>query len=487
MNLRIEGIITLRSSLAHGAFDAAGINIQPFRREGILQRDWDGRPSIDPYASEVQNPDQRELLRKIAQRLLRIIWQSRSDVQWSYAQLAERVAIAVRMRTDLPSVMAEVARKMGCGESLKYYNDDAEFFTNILSAADNNRLIYLLRDQGERMLIVARMQASSMARMEGRMEQEEEQIFLFEAPTEKREDAPAFMHSGSPHIAALPIYSGNALRNGVVRRGAARFLLEKFGWRVPLSHFRALFVGGALIKTGDKGLNIVQRRQFLELMPLYALVGGPFNRSDMVEGSVKAGKGYPLVREALPVLPPRLHDEARMMSMNNIMGVEHNSKREDAALSASQFLAGNVVGKGGNDKNVGMIFESEVMLAGTRLFSAWNFHATTEQQLGAWVSAWVCWADRGSLLGGKSQMGLGRADVSFQMQGLPFLAVTDGEIALSDDAQNALDCYQAHLDARREAIAVLLEATSADSDEATPSVAVNPDELQSEFEQAEED
>ena len=91
-NLKVEGVITSRSSLAHGAFEA-GATVLPFRREPVLQRDEGGLPRLDPYAALVTDPVQRETLRQYAQRLLRVIWQSKSDVGWTYSQMGERVAL----------------------------------------------------------------------------------------------------------------------------------------------------------------------------------------------------------------------------------------------------------------------------------------------------------------------------------------------------------------------------------------------------------
>lgn len=500
MNLQLTGTITLRSSLAHGAFEAGAI-VTPFRREPVLQRDADGLPRMAAYASLVSDPVQRETLRQYAQRLLRIVWQSRSDAtQWTYSQLAERVAVASRMKHTLADLVQELLSKLGNAGAPVYFNDDAEFLSGVLAAADSDTLLTLLRSPGERLLIVARMQAESAARFEKRP-LPGNQMSLLE--TENREEeienrgesalapissAPIFSPTAAPDIAFVPVYSGNALRNGVVRRGAARFLLDRFGWRVPLDSFRALFVGGALLRTGDRSLDITQRRQFLDLMPLYGLVGGPFNRSDMVEGSVKAGKAYPLVREALPVLPSGCHPEARRLPMQSVINTELYSRREDARLAAGDYLRGGaVVGGADGGATSGMLFEREVLIAGARLSSSWVFHASTELQVGAWISGWVQWAQRPTL-GGASQMGHGLADVEYRAGDAAFLAVREGAVTLSADAQRLFDAYQTHLDAKQQAIQLFLQAIPAAEDTGVAAApAVDGAQLQADFESAEED
>lgn len=489
MNLQLTGTITLRSSLAHGAFEAGAI-VTPFRREPVLQRDADGLPRMAAYASLVSDPVQRETLRQYAQRLLRIVWQSRSDAtQWTYSQLAERVAVASRMKHTLADLVQELLSKLGNAGAPVYFNDDAEFLSGVLAAADSDTLLTLLRSPGERLLIVARMQAESAARFEKRP-LPTNQMSLLEQPAA---DAPAqepaaFASTAAPDIALVPVYSGNALRNGVVRRGAARFLLDRFGWRVPLDSFRALFVGGALLRTGDRSLDITQRRQFLDLMPLYGLVGGPFNRSDMVEGSVKAGKAYPLVREALPVLPSGCHPEAWRLPMQSVINTELYSRREDARLAAGDYLRGGaVVGGADGGATSGMLFEREVLIAGARLSSSWVFHASTELQVGAWISGWVQWAQRPTL-GGASQMGHGLADVEYRAGDEVFLAVTEGAVTLSAEAQRLFDAYRTHLDAKQQAIQLFLQAIPAAEDTGVAAApAVDGAQLQADFESAEED
>ena len=455
MNLNLQATITLRSSLAHGAFDSGTIVI-PFRREPVLQRGEDGAPVFDPYAALTSDPVQRETLRQYAQRLLRIIWQSKSDRTWTYTQLAERIAVAARMKATLGDFLMEMLQKMGAGESPTYFQDDAEFVASILAAADSNTLLALLREQGERLLIVARMQAESSARFEGRTLRPTPTGQLTLLAPAAAEQVDAFRTRAMPYIPMVPVFSGNAIRNGVVRRHAARFLLDRFGWKLDIDHFRALFVGGSLVRTGEKGLDIEQRRKLLDLMPLYGLLGGAFNSSNMVEGTAKSSKAWPIVREAIPVLPHPLRSQAAGLAMQSVIGTESYARREDAALLAGAYIAGQA-SVGDADAHMGMMFEREVLIAGTTLWNQWHFYQSSEHQLGAWVSAWVKWAER-PVLGGASQHGHGQADVVYRCGDDLFLSVQDGVVSLSPQAQAAYDAYQRHLDAHKEAIAVVLLA-----------------------------
>jgi hypothetical protein len=216
MNLNLSGLITLRSSLAHGAFEAASI-VVPFRREKILQRNPDGTPATDPYSLAITDPKQREELRQYAQRLLRIIWQSRGDgTMWTYQQFADRVHMATRSKNTVGDVAFDVLTHMGATHPT-FFNDDIEFFDRVVGAADQATLLSLLREDGERMLIVARMQAESAARHEKRELPKSDGLFNLVEPA-----TPALKPAHLPHIADLPIYSGNAIRNGLVRQQRPR-------------------------------------------------------------------------------------------------------------------------------------------------------------------------------------------------------------------------------------------------------------------------
>jgi len=486
LNISLDGIYNLEASLAHGAFNKGGGMVNPFRREPLLERNADGSPRMADYALMSDDPEQREVARKFAQRLLRIVWQSRSDrVQWSYAQLADKLGVATAMHDSIGNMVADVIGQLGGGATPTFYQDDGEFFANTLAALDANMLLYLLREPGERMLIVTRMQAESNARYEKREVPTLNGQFSLFGEFPKKEDIPA-MHIGRvPSIPKVPVYSGNAIRNGIGRRFAARFILEHFGWYVPMDSFRNLFVGGALVRSGEKGLNVDALRQRNGLMPMYGLFGGPYNSNSMSEGSNKCKKAWPLVREAKTALHPSLHSEAELLSMRDIMAVESYSKREDAAMLVGQFLQDKTVVGGGEieDKTSAMFFETEVMIAGTKLAHQWNLYQTNELELGALISAYSAWSTKPTL-GGMSQRGHGQARLEYRAGNEFFMGVTGNELKLSAQAQGCFDLYRAHLDKSKKEIQALLRATETP---ATNSAEVNVQAIQMEMVKAEVD
>lgn len=475
MNLNLSGTITLRSSLAHGAFEPSA-TVVPFRRDKIVQRNADGTVAMDEYALAVVDQRQREELRQYAQRLLRIVWQSRSDgYGWSYQQLADRVGAASRMTTSLGDLTYDVLTHMGASHPNFFgKQEDMEYFDRVIGAADSSTLLSLLRENGERMLVVTRMQSEALARYEKR-EIPQNQPTLLATQSATNPVKPRSL----PSIARVPVYSGNALRNGLGRRNAARFILERFGWRVPLDAFRVMFAGGSLQKGAKDGLSIGERVGLLTLMPMYGLFGGALMPGSMIEGVAKVGKCYPLVREALGVLPPALREEAEALSMRDIVTTETVSRREDALMLTSKYLSAQASPLNNNS----MIVERETLIPGTRLWSSWGLYQTTPLQIGALVSAFVEFAKHPTL-GAAAQQGHGRADIEYSANGDMFLSLQGGELALGALARESFDEYQTHIDARKGEIQNLLGATDLVNLDAPP---VNVSTLQSEMENEEGD
>lgn len=484
-NLTLTGIITLRSSLAHGAFEAAGL-VTPFRREPIIQRQRGGTLVMDSYAIQSNDPEQLEMLRGYAQRILRIIWQSKSAAhQWTYPQLTDRVAVASAMSQNLGGLVHTVLSKMGA-TSPTFFNDDAEFLSGALAAMDNVMVLNLLRQPGERLLIISRMQAESQARYEKR-----------DVPAGQlvEQSAGALKTAQVPYIPRVPVYSGNALRNGVVRRSAARFLLKRFGWYPSLDSFRCLFTGAALRRTGTKGIDIDQRRKILALMPIYGLLGGGFNQNNMIEGCAKSLKAFPIIREAKQVIHPDYWAEAEKLGMQDIMSVEANARRDDAMLLTGEFLGAVPAGdhpekeKGGrNLKNTSMPYEREVIIAGTKLYTEWAFWHPTSLQIGAWVSAFHDWAHR-STLGGVASQGHGLADIEYRLEGDLFLAVRNRYVVMSPQSGDYLRAYEHHLDEHKAALKNLLQCSDSppESDISPPESDIDVQELQATLEKEEQD
>jgi len=457
----LEGFITLKSSLAHGAFEV-GATVTPFRREPVMQRDENGEIIFDD--AEALSPETKSALRAQARRILAIIWRSKSTNQWTYSQFQERMMVCARMTTTLAGFVSLLVHKMG-GTGLIYREDDAQFLAAVLSSSAAHDILELLRDDGERLLLVAQLQAASQARYSSG---EGETIFDFDFDAVQT----TATSTRRPRMPLVPVYSANALRNAMTgRRGAAVYILDHFGWFVDVPALRALLSGGALQKTSSSDIDLGARRALLDLMPMYGLYGGAFNENAMIQGGLKASKAWPIVAEAAQMLPPHLRAQARQLSMTDIVNIEAYSRREDALTLVGLYLKRPIAIKkdasgDGEVSHGGMVFEREVLVAGTQLYTKQHFVYASHLQLGAWVSAWKTFA-RIPYLGGASQQGNGHADICWYYHDTPFLSYVDDVLWLSDDATRALQAYDAHLDARRDELQELLGAATSREDGTT--------------------
>lgn len=474
--MRLSGYITLRSTLAHGAFEA-GAMVIPFRREPVLQRDMDDEIIYDQVG--VLTDSDRMAFREYAKRLLQIAWNSKSERQWTYAQFSDRVMVCSRMTSTLSRFFAMLIKKMG-GDVPVCHGDEASFVAALLSSPVAPQILNVLRDPGERLLLIVELQAESRERYSGASET----LFDFSGYSAP---APA---TKVPALPLVPVYSANALRNAYCgRRGAALYVLDHFGWFVDIATLRNLLSGGALQKVGSSDIDVAGRRALLDLMPMYGLYGGAFNQNAMVEGSLKPKKAWPVVAEAAQVLPVHLRDMARQLSMNDIVTLEAYSRREDALQIVGLYLKRPIAIKKapqGPDEvtHGGMFFERECLVSGTQLYTEASFIHATELQLGAWVSAWKTF-ERIPYLGGTAQQGNGLADIVwYDERGEEFVSLVDSVLALSDQAQAVLDKYTAHLDAHREELQELLGATTAREDGTT---AADLNDWQRAMEQEEQD
>ncbi len=422
----LEVEIELKSPLAHGAF-TGGATIVPFRRMALHNRD-----------AAVPRGDTRLALER-AVWLAGYIWSQRSrNYQWTYQQLAERLTVASYMSTTLADFSQAALDLFHASAPL--FGDNAQAYAEVVLGKLAPLTLAVFQHDGLRTAVVALLQASRQSDVSILMDTAAEQF-----------------HDLSSAVTHAPVYSGNAMRNGVIRRGAARFLLDTLETRVPLGSFRALFTGGGIAESAEKAINIREVQAFRELMPLYALLGGGFGTNRLLEGTLKCGFAYPLVREAGEMLPVRLREEAQKTSMREIMAVESATRREDAMLLASEYLSSDAPGVESVQNN-SMLYQREVMTPGARLYAQHQFLQGTERQVGAYVSGWLDWHARGGFLGGIGQQGHGRADVIVRgRDGDMFLALRQGEEAtLSDTARQALAQYQMHLRRNKSTIKDLL-------------------------------
>ena len=102
------------------------------------------------------------------------------------------------------------------------------------------------------------------------------------------------------------LYSGNSFR-GILRDMAAKYLLDKLGGvAIPLDTFHLLFSGGSI--GGPQAVDIDQARAYRKALPALSIFGGGVG-NQIMEGKLKIGAMYPLVKECQRVIPEKYRDE----------------------------------------------------------------------------------------------------------------------------------------------------------------------------------
>lgn len=256
----------------------------------------------------------------------------------------------------------------------------------------------------------------------------------------------------------VPVYNGNAWR-GALRDQSAVYMLNKLeNARVPLDIFHLLFSGGRI--GGEQSIDIAQARKIRAAIPMISLFGGGVG-NQIMQGKLRVSSLYPIVREAIPVLPKQWIDTANKLSMRGITFEKSFSRMDDAKREdMQQYLpapdnAGLIEGKKKvkekGDVADQMRMTTELLVPGLRMYSEIDVLDASDIELGAFVSAIHSWS-QSPVLGGQSNKGHGRVTLEYHIiemtsgNDVPFIRVgNDNQCLLSPPAQMAKDAYDQHL------------------------------------------
>lgn len=254
------------------------------------------------------------------------------------------------------------------------------------------------------------------------------------------------------------VYSGNSIR-GILRDAGMKYLLDKLGGvKLPLETFHLLFSGGSL--GGESSVDIDQARLYRKMLPMFSILGGGVG-NQLVQGKVKIGSLYPLVKECQRILPEELRDPDapswKKFSMEKSFTRMDDTKDENKRLYLATppeekqlLLAGETKKAKKDEQKQQMRATVEMMVAGTKLYQRSDLCDLTELELGAWVSAWHEFSKH-PYIGGKSGTGYGLVDVHLTYREPfgenlgTFLAVGEGRCELSLPAAEAKRQYDEFL------------------------------------------
>ena len=257
------------------------------------------------------------------------------------------------------------------------------------------------------------------------------------------------------------VYSGNAIRNGILRRVGVASALTDLGLSVPPDVHHTMFAGGRIDGGTAKDMELDQKIR--SLMPWLSVLGTAkpakvFGSKDaqMVPGRVNIGAGYlvcyesaPLVYEQFPgILPyeaiapieaifnsrPQLDPfnpptaeahqkylEAKAQNLpllrkvlptwSEFITIDQTTRR-DSTLDPSlvKYLPAQsqnlLKGEGGKEKKSDqMIASDRLIMGGAKLYSRWDLNCTGVEE--GWIYNTLLKFDESPYLGGKGNRGNG--------------------------------------------------------------------------------
>ncbi|MFM6019902.1 MAG: hypothetical protein ACKPCI_32890 [Dolichospermum sp.] len=265
-------------------------------------------------------------------------------------------------------------------------------------------------------------------------------------------------------------YSGNALRNGILRRVGVASVLSELGLQVNPDTHHTMFAGGRIdgSTASDMGLD----RKIRTLMPWLSVLGaakpcGVFGSKDsqMISGRIEVGTAYLVCYESaeyvynqIPAILPhecqdaiaqliaaknRLYSDiftpTKPEDINNWNQIKSEklpflrkylktwtefltidqTTRRDATLDSNliEFLPSEVQqqlkgdGTAKEKKSDQMIVSDRLIMSGAKLYSRWDLHCTQVEQ--GWIFDTLLRFAQHPYLGGKGNRGNGRVSMDF--------------------------------------------------------------------------
>jgi hypothetical protein len=299
-------------------------------------------------------------------------------------------------------------------------------------------------------------------------------------------------------------YSGNAIRNGILRRVGVAATLKELGIQINPDTHHTMFAGGRI--DGSTASDMQLDKKIRVLMPWLSVLGtakptGVFGSKDaqMVQGRINVGSGYlicyesaeyvynqvpallppkaqPVVEQLLiaknrlssdPFTPTSAEDidsweqakseylpllQKHLKTWTEYLTIDQTTRR-DSTLDPNllKFLPGEVQtqlkgdGTAKEKKSDQMIASDRLIMAGAKLYSRWDLNCTKIEQ--GWIFDTLLKFSESPYIGGKGNRGNGRVHLDFWFQssdekGL-LCSLKDG--VLSDRFLNAHQKYREYI------------------------------------------
>ena len=233
------------------------------------------------------------------------------------------------------------------------------------------------------------------------------------------------------NLIEIPIITANSVR-GALRNAGAEYLLTLLDKKVNKNIFHLLFSGGAIsssiINDVDKAIEIRKKH------PLVSLFGGAVSDM-MMSGKINIGNLYPVVRETKNIT--NIKSEVSYKTLLSDMQAIKKDDAKDEKLNKKYINEESVF-----DSKLQMIYETEYLTVGTKLFQEIILKENcNELEIGAFVASLWNWLKNDATLGGKSNVGFGKFEATFDFEFFGKLYYFDNKVAIDEAIEKFLNKY----------------------------------------------
>ena len=226
-------------------------------------------------------------------------------------------------------------------------------------------------------------------------------------------------------VRRVPMLSGNALRNRMVRKPAAHFLIQEWGLSGDLSkdELNLLFHGG-LTRVGGMGVSLRKMAKVRQLFPMLRLLGACLPE-DITAGNLSARRALLVCRENAPritalapdgwcdsgvdALAPAATFVGRWQYVRGEAqkGEGAHQPSDSAAIDADPKRQGSQM----------MPFSGTCVLAGAEFIHGFVLQDADEVSVGCLLHSIDSWQASGGVVGGQGSRGHGMLQTSIHLPG----------------------------------------------------------------------
>ena len=216
----------------------------------------------------------------------------------------------------------------------------------------------------------------------------------------------------------IPIVSGNAPRGAIRDLAAKDILTNKNNDKVKVDDdtFDFLFSGGHLESTGSEHIDVAKVQEMRKKIPILAILGGSVG-NNIMPGKLQMGKMIPIANETMHLLPSDLElGDYKPQSVFTLTQIEMYVRKDDKknelykVFRSSQEAAKEIIE---SDKKGQMMYFSETLKAGTKLYWQITLQDPTEAELGSFLMFLDIYVNEPFSLGGNGRIGHGDIKLDF--------------------------------------------------------------------------